>query len=87
MRKQEKPSKYCGDIRLDIEKTYDLVSEIAAASYEQCTNIGEINLSINQMNNVVLQNASIAKETAASSAEPSSQSGKPNADMKDFRLE
>jgi methyl-accepting chemotaxis protein len=56
-----------------IEKVNDLVGEISAASQDQVTAVDEINLSMNQVNDIIQQNASISEETASSAQELTSQ--------------
>ena len=50
-----------------------LVAEIAAASREQSTGIGQVNTAVAEMDKVVQQNAANAEESASASAEMSSQ--------------
>lgn len=56
-----------------INKTSELVQEIAAASEEQSTAIGQINVAMNQLNAITQQNASASEELAATAEEMSSQ--------------
>ena len=56
-----------------IKKTSDLVQEIAAASQEQSSSVGQINTSMTQLNQVTQQNASSSEELAATAEELSSQ--------------
>ncbi len=56
-----------------IEKTTQLVQEIAAASAEQNNGANQVNTAIQQMNLVVQQNASSSEELAANSEELSGQ--------------
>jgi methyl-accepting chemotaxis protein len=56
-----------------IQKTSDLVQEIAAASPEQSTSVGQINNSMGQLNQITLRNASSSEELAATSQEMSGQ--------------
>jgi methyl-accepting chemotaxis protein len=57
----------------DIQKTAELVQEIAAASGEQNSGAEQINRAISQLDNVVQQNASASEEMASTSEELSSQ--------------
>ncbi|TRX76834.1 methyl-accepting chemotaxis protein [Pseudomonas mangiferae] len=57
-----------------IQRTSDLVQEIAAASGEQATGMGQISAAISQLNQVTQQNASASEELAATSEEMSAQS-------------
>ncbi len=57
----------------DIEKTAELVQEIAASSNEQNTGAEQINKAIQQLDQVIQQNASASEEMASTSEELSSQ--------------
>lgn len=57
-----------------IVKTSKLVQEIAAASVEQDSGIGQINNAIQQLNSLTQQNAATSEELATSAEEMSSQS-------------
>jgi methyl-accepting chemotaxis protein len=57
----------------DIQKTAELVHEIAAASAEQNTGASQINKAIQQLDQVIQQNASASEQMAGSSEELSSQ--------------
>ena len=57
----------------DIQRTADRVQEISAASGEQAGAAGQIRSAIEELNNVVQQNASAAEETHATAAELSGQ--------------
>ncbi|MFJ5235637.1 methyl-accepting chemotaxis protein [Pseudomonas neuropathica] len=56
-----------------ISKTSDLVQEIAAASAEQSSGVGQINTAMNQLNQITQQNASASEELAATAEEMSGQ--------------
>lgn len=56
-----------------IQKTSDLVQEIAAASSEQSAGVEQINGAMEQLNQITQQNASASEELAATSEEMSSQ--------------
>jgi methyl-accepting chemotaxis protein len=56
-----------------IAKTSDLVQEIAAASDEQSSGVGQINTAMNQLNQITQQNASASEELAATAEEMSCQ--------------
>ena len=56
-----------------IAKTSDLVQEIAAASEEQSSGVGQINTAMNQLNRITQQNASSSEELAATAEEMSGQ--------------
>jgi methyl-accepting chemotaxis protein len=53
------------EIVTSVKQVTDLISEIAAASQEQSTGIGQVNQAITQMELVVQQNASLVEEAAA----------------------
>lgn len=53
----------------DIQRTTELVQEIAAASREQAMGSGQINKAVQQLDQVTQQNASISEEFAAAAAE------------------
>jgi methyl-accepting chemotaxis protein len=57
----------------DIQRTAELVREIAAASAEQNTGAGQVNKAIQQLDQVIQQNASASEELAATAEELSSQ--------------
>ncbi|MEI7816901.1 MAG: methyl-accepting chemotaxis protein [Desulfuromonadales bacterium] len=57
----------------DIQKTSELVQEIAASSKEQDTGAEQINKAIQQLDQVIQQNASASEEMASTSEELSSQ--------------
>jgi len=56
-----------------IKKTSDLVREIAAASQEQSSGVGQINTAMNQLNRITQQSAGASEELAATAEEMSSQ--------------
>jgi methyl-accepting chemotaxis protein len=57
----------------DIQKTAELVREIAAASVEQSTGASQVNKAIQQLDQVIQQNASASEEMASTATELSSQ--------------
>jgi methyl-accepting chemotaxis protein len=57
----------------DIQKTAELVREIAAASAEQNTGAAQVNKAIQQLDQVIQQNASASEEMASTAEELSSQ--------------
>jgi methyl-accepting chemotaxis protein len=57
----------------DIQKTSELVQEIAAASTEQNAGAAQVNKALQQLDQVVQQNASAAEELASSSEQLSAQ--------------
>ncbi len=70
----EKAGKLLDDMLPSIKKTSDLVQEIAAASQEQSTGVGQINGAMGQLNQATQQNAAASEELAATAAEMGSQS-------------
>jgi methyl-accepting chemotaxis protein len=48
-----------------VQKVSDLIAEIAAASQEQSSGIGQVNTAVTQMEQVVQQNASLVEEATA----------------------
>jgi len=58
----------------DIQKTAELVREIAAASAEQSTGADQVNKAIQQLDQVIQQNAAASQEMASTAEELSSQS-------------
>jgi methyl-accepting chemotaxis protein len=57
----------------DIQKTAELVREIAAASAEQSTGASQVNKAIQQLDQVIQQNASASEEMASTAEELSGQ--------------
>jgi methyl-accepting chemotaxis protein len=57
----------------DIQKTAELLREIAAASAEQSTGAAQVNKAVQQLDQVIQQNSSSSEEMAATSEELSSQ--------------
>ena len=70
-----------------IRKTSDLVQEIAAASLEQTSGVGQINAAMGQLNQVTQQNASASEELAATAEEMGGQAEQLQSLMQFFRLE
>jgi methyl-accepting chemotaxis protein len=70
-----------------IRKTSDLVQEIAAASQEQSSGVGQINGAMGQLNQATQQNASASEELAATAEEMGSQAEQLQQLMQFFRLE
>jgi methyl-accepting chemotaxis protein len=69
----EGAGKLMADILPDIDKTAQLVKEIAAASIEQNNGANQVNNALIQLNSIVQQNASSSEEMASSSEELTSQ--------------
>ncbi len=53
------------DIVQSVQKVSDLITEIAAASREQSSGIGQVNSAVTRMEEVVQQNASLVEEASA----------------------
>ena len=70
-----------------IRKTSDLVQEIACASSEQSTGVGQINGAMAQLNQATQQNASASEELAATAEELGSQAEQLQQTMTFFRLD
>ncbi|MEH6824064.1 MAG: methyl-accepting chemotaxis protein [Motiliproteus sp.] len=83
----EEAGKLLQEMVPSISKTADLVQEIAAASGEQASGVGQINSAINQMDQITQQNASASEELAATSEEMSGQAVRLQQLMGFFRLE
>jgi methyl-accepting chemotaxis protein len=58
-----------------VRKVSDLIAEIAAASQEQSSGIGQVNTAITQMDQVVQQNASLVEEATAATHSMKEQAG------------
>ncbi|TAN69649.1 MAG: methyl-accepting chemotaxis protein [Methylobacter sp.] len=69
----ESAGKLLDTIVPSIKKTADLVQEIAAASEEQSSGVGQINSAMDQLNQITQQNASSSEQLAATSEEMSGQ--------------
>jgi len=69
----EQAGSLLGGIVPGIQKTADLVQEIAAASAEQNSGVGQINNAINQISSAVQQNAAASEELASTSEEVNAQ--------------
>lgn len=74
-----------GNIVPAINKTSDLVQEISAASDEQSSGVGQINMAMNQLNQITQQNASASEELAATAEEMTSQAEQLQVVMAFFR--
>ena len=71
----------------DIQRTADLVQEIAAATGEQNSGAEQINKAIQQLDQVIQQNASASEEMASTSEELSSQAQQLQQTMGFFRVD
>ena len=58
-----------------VKKVSDLIAEIAAASQEQSSGIGQVNTAVTQMDQVVQQNASLVEEATAATESMKQQAG------------
>ena len=70
----EKAGEMLGKLVPDIQRTAELVQEIAAASKEQDTGAEQINKALVELEKVIQQNASASEEMASTTEELSSQS-------------
>lgn len=70
----------------DIQKTAELVQEIAAASNEQNSGADQINRAIQQLDTVIQQNASASEEMASTSEELASQAEQLQMTISFFKL-
>ncbi len=70
-----------------IKKTSDLVQEIASASQEQSSGVGQINAAMGQLNQATQQNASASEELAATAEEMGSQAEQLQQLMEFFQLD
>jgi len=82
----EKAGGLLGGIVPSIQKTADLVQEIAAASSEQNSGVGQINQAISHISQAVQQNAAASEELASTSEEMSAQAMELQALMGFFTL-
>ncbi|WP_028579979.1 HAMP domain-containing methyl-accepting chemotaxis protein [Desulfogranum japonicum] len=71
----------------DIQRTADLVQEIAAASKEQDTGAEQVNKAISQLDQVIQQNASASEEMASTAEELSAQAEQLLDTMSFFKVE
>ena len=69
----EKAGRLLDQMVPNIKKTSDLVQEIAAASEEQSSGVGQINAAVAQLSQTTQQNASSSEELAATAEEMSGQ--------------
>ena len=83
----EKAGKLLGEMVPAIKKTSDLVQEIAAASQEQSSSVGQINTAVTQLSQITQQNASSSEELAATAEEMSSQAENLQQVVAFFKLE
>jgi methyl-accepting chemotaxis protein len=72
---------------LSVQKVSKLIAEIAAASQEQSSKIGQVSSAVKQMDTVVQQNASLVEEAAAATESMKEQAGTLLELMSRFRVE
>ena len=83
----EQAGSLLSEIVPNIQKTSDLVQEITAASQEQSSAAGQINIAMGQMNQITQQNASASEELAATAEEMNAQAGQLQELIGFFRFE
>jgi methyl-accepting chemotaxis protein len=83
----ERAGKLLSSIVPSINKTSDLVQEIASASSEQASGVGQINGAMGQLNQTTQQNASASEQLAATAEEMSSQAEQLQHVMTFFKLD
>ena len=86
VRMAERAGTLLDEIVPSIQKTSDLVREIAAGSNEQSSGIGQINSAISQLSQLTQQNASASEELAATAEEMNGQSEQLQQTMAFFKL-
>jgi len=82
----EQAGRLLGNMVPNIRKTSDLVQEIAAASQEQSSGVGQINAAVSQLAKTTQQNASSSEELAATAEEMSGQADQLRKLMGFFKL-
>jgi methyl-accepting chemotaxis protein len=82
----EKAGQMLSKIVPDIQKTAELVQEVAAGSVEQSAGANQVNKAIQQLDTVVQQNASASEEMASTSEELSSQAAQLQETVGFFKL-
>jgi len=82
----ERAGAMLGEMVPSIRKTSDLVQEIAAASQEQSSGVGQVSSAMGQLNQATQQNASASEELAATAEELSGQAAQLQDLMRFFRL-
>ena len=83
----ERAGSLLGEMVPSIKKTSDLVQEIASASQEQSSGVGQINSAMGQLNAATQQNASASEELAATAEEMGGQAAQLQELMTFFHLE
>ena len=82
----ERAGHLLGEMVPTIAKTSDLVQEIASASQEQSSGVGQINGAMMQLNQATQQNASASEELAATAEELGGQAGQLQELMQFFKV-
>lgn len=82
----EQAGKLLEDMVPSIRKTADLVQEISAASSEQATGVGQINMAITQVSQTMQHNAAASEELSSTAEEMSGQAIRLQEAMTYFRL-
>jgi methyl-accepting chemotaxis protein len=82
----EQAGRLLGEMVPGIRKTSDLVQEIAAASGEQSSGVGQLNIALEQMSQVTQQNASASEQVAATAEQLSGQAEQLQQLMEFFRI-
>ena len=82
----EKAGAMLGKLVPDIQKTAELVQEIASTSREQESGIDQINKALQQLDQVTQENAAAAEETASTSEELSAQAEQLREAIKFFKV-
>ena len=82
----EKAGRLLDEMVPNIRRTSNLVQEIAAASEEQSSGVGQINSAVTQLSQTTQQNASSSEELAATAEEMSGQAEQLQQTMSFFKL-
>ena len=64
------------EIVASVQRVTDIIGEIAAASSEQSTGIGQVNTAVNELDRMTQQNAALVEESAAAAASLQQQAGR-----------
>jgi methyl-accepting chemotaxis protein len=83
----ERSGQLLGELVPSIRKTADLVQEVAAASAEQSTGVGQINQAMSRVDDVTQRNSSASEELASTSEEMASQAEALQQLMEFFQIE
>lgn len=82
----ERAGEMLGKMVPDIQKTADLIQEIAVASQEQDTSATQVSKAIQELGSVIQQNASIAEQTASNASQMNDQAKHLQQTMSYFRI-